>query len=260
MLIVAVVGYLHCFGGYAPAVVLLVIYISQRITAINNETAVDELQQLKDDVARLTFAKDDLYQKNRMLEEELNQMSAIINNLQSRVDRNDALQHQHTMRITNLESRSASSANQIHNGILLWKIDGYQRKRQDAINGVKTALYSQPFYSAQFGYKMCAKIYMNGDGFGKGSHLSLFFVVMRGDYDALQTWPFQKKITMKLLDQGNGDHMVEAFHSDPQSSSFQRPESDMNIPFGFPLFMPLDSLNTRQFIQDDVMFIKIIVE
>ena len=69
-----------------------------------------------------------------------------------------------------------------YNGILLWKIDGFQRKRQDAINGVKTALYSQPFYSAQFGYKMCAKIYMNGDGIGKGTHLSLFFVVMKGEF------------------------------------------------------------------------------
>ena len=46
--------------------------------------------------------------------------------------------------------------------------------------------------------------------------------MMREDYDALQTWPFQKKITMMLLDQGNGDHMIGAFHLDPQSSSFQR--------------------------------------
>ena len=81
-----------------------------------------------------------------------------------------------------------------------------------------------------------------------------------GDYDSLQTWPFQKKITMVLLDQGNGDHMIDAFHSDPQSSSFQRPKSDMNIASGSPLFMPLDSLNNRQYIKDDVMFIKIIVD
>jgi hypothetical protein len=29
-------------------------------------------------------------------------------------------------------------------------------------------------------------------------------------YDALQTWPFQKKNTMMQLDQGNGDHMIDA--------------------------------------------------
>ena len=66
---------------------------------------------------------------------------------------------------------------------------------------------------------------------------------------------------MMLLDQGNGEHMIDAFHSDRQSSSFQRPKSDMNIASGSPLFnMPLDSLNNRQYIKDDVMFIKIIVD
>ncbi len=87
--------------------------------------------------------------------------------------------------------------------------------------------------------------------------------LLKGDYDALQTWPMQKTITMLLLDQGNGtneDHIIDAFLSDPQSSSFQRPKSDMNIASGSPLFMPLDSLNNRQFIKDDVMFIKIIVD
>ena len=86
-----------------------------------------------------------------------------------------------------------------------------------------------------------------------------FLRLFKGDYDVLQTWPFQKKIRMMLLDQGNGDHVIDEFHSDPQSSSFQRPKSDMNIASGSPLFMPLDSLNDRRFIKDDVMFIKMVV-
>ena len=64
---------------------------------------------------------------------------------------------------------------------------------------------------------------------------------------------------MMLLDQGNGDHMTDAFHSDPQSSSFQRPRADANIPSGSSMFMPLDSLSNRQYIKDDVMLVKIIV-
>ena len=65
---------------------------------------------------------------------------------------------------------------------------------------------------------------------------------------------------MMLLDQENGDHKVEEFHSDPQSSSFQCPTSYMNIASGFPLFMPLAELNNRQYIMDDDMFIKVIVD
>ncbi|XP_028407478.1 TNF receptor-associated factor 2-like isoform X2 [Dendronephthya gigantea] len=133
-----------------------------------------------------------------------------------------------------------------YNGTLIWRIEGYEKKRQAAVRGLMPALYSQHFYSAQDGYKMCAKLYMNGDGFGKGTHLSLYFIVMKGEYDSLQTWPFQKKITMMLMDQGNGDHMVEAFHSDPQSSSFLRPRSNMNIPSGSPLFMPIEDLGLQR--------------
>ena len=223
----------------------------------------NEVQELKAKVRDLTVELGNLRERNMSLEREMRDKMSTIDRLRSRMDQVDESLALNTVKIADMESQRAPRAQQtIHsyNGTLLWKIDGYQRKRQDAINGVKTALYSLPFYSAQFGYKMCAKIYMNGDGFGKGSHLSLFFVVMKGDYDALQTWPFQKKITMMLLDQGNGDHMIDAFHSDPQSSSFQRPKSDMNIASGSPLFMPLDSLSNRQYIKDDVMFVKIIVD
>ena len=48
-------------------------------------------------------------------------------------------------------------------------------------------------------------------------------ILFLGDYNALRARPFQKKITMMLMAQGNGDHMIDAFHSDPRSSLFQRP-------------------------------------
>ncbi|CAB4033740.1 TNF receptor-associated factor 3-like, partial [Paramuricea clavata] len=223
----------------------------------------NDMHELQSKIRDLVTECGNLRERNMSLEREVRDKVSIIDRLRSRMDQMDESLALNTVKITDLESQRGPRAQQaIHscNSTLLWKIEGYQRKRQDAINGVKTALYSPPFYSAQYGYKMCAKIYLNGDGFGKGSHLSLFFVVMRGDYDALQTWPFQKKITMMLLDQGNEDHMIDAFNSDPQSSSFERPRSDMNVASGSPLFMPLDSLNNRQYIKDDVLFIKIIVD
>lgn len=41
---------------------------------------------------------------------------------------------------------------------------------------------------------MCLRIYLNGDGTGRGTHLSLFFVVMKGPNDALLRWPFNQKV------------------------------------------------------------------
>ncbi|XP_028412013.1 TNF receptor-associated factor 3-like [Dendronephthya gigantea] len=222
-----------------------------------------ERDELVKQDGKLTDEINALRERNVILEQALREKHLQLERMRSRVDQAGEALSLSSMRIADLEShesgRGSPPVNHDCNGTLLWKIEDYQKKRQDAINGVKTSLYSQPFYSGQYGYKMCAKIYMNGDGSGKGSHLSLFFVVMRGEYDALQTWPFRHEITMMLLDQGNGDHMVDSFNTDPQNPSFQRPQSDMNIATGRPRFMPLESLNDRQYVKDDVIFIQVIV-
>ena len=213
-------------------------------TGGGNEPNQSDVEELKAKVRDLGSECNALRERNVSLEREMRDKISTIDRLRLEAER--GLRAQQTIHS--------------YNGILLWKIEGYQRKRQDAINGGKTALYSPPFYSAKYRYKMCAKLYLNGDGFGKGSHLSLFFVVMKGEYDALQTWPFRKKITMMLLDQGNGVHRMDLLKADRQSLPFQRPQSDKNIASGLPFFMPLESLNNRQFIKDDAVFIKIIVD
>ncbi len=68
---------------------------------------------------------------------------------------------------------------------------------------------------------MCARLYLNGDGIGKGTHLSLYFVVMKGNYDALLTWPFRQKVTFLLMDQNNNEDITDAFIPDLDSSSFR---------------------------------------
>ena len=113
-------------------------------------------------------------------------------------------------------------------------------------------------------YLLCSlfRIYLNGDGMGKGKYVSLFFVIMRSQYDALLTWPFKQKVTLMWLDQGTaGEHVVDAFRPDPNSSSFKRPVSEMNIASGCPLFIPLNLLESNKtYVKDDTAFVKIIVD
>ncbi|MGH0163101.1 UNVERIFIED_CONTAM: hypothetical protein FKN15_066451 [Acipenser sinensis] len=123
------------------------------------------------------------------------------------------------------------------------------------------SIMSCSFYTSKYGYKMCMRIYLNGDGTGRGSHLSLFFVVMRGQSDALLKWPFNQKVTLMLLNQNNREHIIDAFRPDVTSSSFQRPVSEMNIASGCPLFCPLLRLDAKNsYIRDDTIFIKAIVD
>ena len=143
----------------------------------------DELAELRSRIEKLITEMSALSELDKTSEREMRDQELQLERMGRRLDQIDESLALNTVKIVDLESQRGPRAEQLihsYNGTLVWKIEGYQRKRQDAINGVKTSLYSSPFYSAQYGYKMCAKIYMNGDGFGKGSHLSLFFVVMKG--------------------------------------------------------------------------------
>uniref|UniRef100_UPI00398E830C TNF receptor-associated factor 5-like isoform X1 n=1 Tax=Pristiophorus japonicus TaxID=55135 RepID=UPI00398E830C len=151
-----------------------------------------------------------------------------------------------------------------YNGKLIWKICDYRMRKQEAAEGRTLSLFSQPFYTSRCGYRLCARAYLNGDGAGKGTHLSLFFVVMKGEYDSLLLWPFKQKVTLTLLDQSpKKHHIVELFKADASSTSFKRPLSEMNIASGCPRFVPhtvLEGGKTGTFIKDDTLFIKVIVD
>jgi TNF receptor-associated factor 2 len=166
------------------------------------------------------------------------------------------------MTIAELELKSQSLEAASYDGTFLWRVGDFTKKHQDAVHGRTISIYSSPFYTSRRGYKMCARLYPNGDGMGKGSHLSLFFVIMRGNYDALLKWPFGQRVTFCMINQNGGEHVIDSFRPDPQSSSFKRPTSDMNIASGCPLFIRLEMLQNPNngFLKDDTMFLKITVD
>lgn len=149
-----------------------------------------------------------------------------------------------------------------YEGTLIWRIENWSKVRADAVSGKVTSFYSSFFYTGRTGYKMCARLYPNGDGMGKGSHISIFFVVVRGPYDALLAWPFSHRVSFMLLDQTGKEHIVDTFRPDPSSNSFKRPTTDMNIASGCPLFMPLQKFDdpNHAYVKSDVMFLQIVVE
>jgi len=147
-----------------------------------------------------------------------------------------------------------------YNGDYVWKVDHFSRRYDEAISGKTPSIYSPPFYVGRFGYKVCARLYPNGDGNGKGTHMSMFFVIMRGEYDALLPWPFIQKVHFRLLDQDRIRDVFDAFRPDPNCVSFKRPTSDMNVASGCPTFVSHSELRQGGFVRDDTMFIKVTVD
>ena len=147
-----------------------------------------------------------------------------------------------------------------HNGAFLWRIPEISRRRRDAIEDQITSIYSPPFYTGRNGYKMCVRAYLNGDGTGYKTHLSLFFVLMKGESDPLLKWPFASKISFILIDQNHRKHIVQTLKPTVESSCFQRPVSDMNVAFGCPQFAKLALLKDINYVKDDIIFIKCIID
>ena len=49
---------------------------------------------------------------------------------------------------------------------------------------------------------MCLRVdAANGDGDGKGTHVSVFAYLMRGEFDDHLKWPFQDHVTVAILNQ-----------------------------------------------------------
>ena len=139
-----------------------------------------------------------------------------------------------------------------YNGQFVWKIPEVARRKDEAISGKTISLYSAPFYTSRFGYKLCLRLYMNGDGSGKGTHLSFFLTIMKGEYDALLQWPFNQMVTLMLLDQSSRKkHIVQCFKPEPTSSSFWRA-------LGCPKFVSLSVLLDSDFVKDDTIFCNVV--
>ena len=78
----------------------------------------------------------------------------------------------------------------------------------------KNVWYSPGFYTHTCGYKMCLRAYANGCGAGKGTHVSVYLNLMKGENDDALTWPVKYKCTITLLNQlKDEDHHTDAINS-----------------------------------------------
>lgn len=144
-------------------------------------------------------------------------------------------------------------------GPFIWRIDNFEAHQARARTRVCKAIYSPPFYSWKHGYHMKFQVFPNGRSDGKDTHLSVFVVIVKGEYDALQSWPFKGKVKMSLLrpQDETGDcvsHVVNFLHAEQAVNC--RPDGDRKAGRGKSKFVALKDLKTNGYLVDDVIFLK----
>uniref|UniRef100_A0A4W5R4G6 TNF receptor-associated factor n=1 Tax=Hucho hucho TaxID=62062 RepID=A0A4W5R4G6_9TELE len=158
-----------------------------------------------------------------------------------------------------------------YDGKLIWKLRDYRKRKEAEARGQAPCLSSAPFHTGRNGYKMAARAYLNGDGAGRDTHLSLYVVLMRGDFDPLLPWPFRQPVSFSVLDQsGTKNHLTMSFKPDPENTSFHRPGSasattnaPTNVASGFQCFASHAQLETAKnaiYVRDDTLFVKVKVD
>ena len=144
--------------------------------------------------------------------------------------------------------------------MFIWKIDNFSKLMREAKGGVNERQTCAPFYTENYGYKFEIYIYPNGSDDVQGTSLSVFFIIQKGEYDALLPWPFKRKVKFTLLDQQENleereNHSVEITPIN-DLQVFGRPDEKRRRGFGRPRFISHGKLETGHYVVDDTLFLQ----
>ena len=156
---------------------------------------------------------------------------------------------------------SVAVSHEVNSTLFTWRIQNFYQSLQAAKEGSKEQLYSEAFYTSPHKYKLKMCLDPNGFGAGKNTHLSAYFIIMKGEYDAILPWPFLSQVTFTLIDQqedtSKRENVVRSFKPDATMESFVRPVSGDNGGWGSHKFVSHEELQTRRYIVDNTIFLQV---
>ena len=108
----------------------------------------------------------------------------------------------------------------------------------------------------------------NGYQEGKGTHVSIYAWLMKGENDDLLPWPFTGKVTIELLNQlEDKNHCSRTVTFPPSEASSQRVVSreSSDIGYGIPCYISHSALGYNaakncQYLKDDCLYFRIKVD
>ena len=127
-------------------------------------------------------------------------------------------------------------------------MDGFEKHKKS-----NDAWYSPPFYTHLGGYRMCLGVDANGFGRGKGTHVSVYVHLMRGEFDDLLKWPFRGEVTMQLkkTDPPHYQKIIN-LNDDLSNKSVSKPTKERNITgWGYLRYISHADLYAGGYLKDD---------
>ena len=221
---------------------------NQDCTQSIKSTIVEQLEELK---LRLQAQTQELQTMKEENESQKQEIAGIKAETEEKLQVLEAVVAQH------------KDAENIQAAAFVWKLERFGQLIKTAKKGKHKTINSQPFYETRNGYRMKVRIHPNGIESGKGTHLSAYIVLMKGDYDAILPWPFAKNVTLSIVDQQDNiseRDNIKALFKGEDEKCFEKPQSEENAPFGDEKLVTQDDLQGRKYIVDDTLFLIVNVE
>ena len=150
------------------------------------------------------------------------------------------------------EKRSASRNMELET----FKLPDYQKKKESCVE-----FQFPPFYTHPNGYRLALLVDPDGHDDGKGTHLSVYAPVVRGEYNAVLEWPLLGKVTCTLLNQLEDKN----HHTGVINFTTTRNAHVGGTTWGFTKFIPHsalahDPVMNTQYLKNDTLYFKVAVE
>ena len=137
-----------------------------------------------------------------------------------------------------------------------------------AYKETNTEFNSDPFYSSSYGYKYRIQVYTDGGRQPKGTHLSVYASLLKGDNDSSLTWPFAGTFVIELVNQlEDKNHYVQhiKFPAGNQVSKRVVDEEKASSGYGCPEFIAHSKLSFQsdkytQYLKNDMLIFRVSVQ
>ena len=127
-------------------------------------------------------------------------------------------------------------------------------------------LFTDPFYTSETGYKVTLRVYPNGNGSSKGTHVSVFMCLMKGANDNNLQFPMTGIFTVQVMNwKGDIQHFERSIQFDDYISVERRERVETGEIRADGLGAHLMSHNeltssNKQYLHEDKMCFKILYE
>ena len=148
-----------------------------------------------------------------------------------------------------------------HQNGYVWKISNFQQTLKKAKEGKGERINSAQFCTAPQGYKLYVGLYPNGHGIGKGTNLSVYVYILKGEYDAILPWPCTKEVIFTIIDQQENlvdrENIKKSVRFPKENTKISGRPTGLNNGYGCPKLASHEELGTRKYVVDDTLFLRV---